>query len=121
MSLAAPHYLLLAETAVPAERSAAGGRWQFRLLQPAGQTALEAADDEPAASPERLELLAIVRGLEALDQPSRVTLVSASRSVQAGLHFGLANWRTNDWQWERYGQMTPVKNGDSVAAARSAA
>ena len=112
MSLAAPHYLLLAETAVPAERPAAGGRWQFRLLQPAGNTALEAADDEPAASPERLELLAIIRGLEALDQPSRVTLVSASRSVQAGLHLGLATWRTNDWQWERYGQLTAVKNAD---------
>jgi len=112
MSLAAPHYLLVAETTVPANGSSGGGRWQFKLRQPAGQTALEAADDEPAASPERLELLAIIRGLEALDQPSRVTLVSASRSVQAGLHFGLATWRTNDWQWERYGQLTSVKNAD---------
>ena len=30
---------------------------------------------EPEISGERLELLAVVRGLEALDQPSRVTLV----------------------------------------------
>ena len=40
---------------------------------------LEAADDEAEATPERLELLAVVRGLEALDQPSRVTLVTGSR------------------------------------------
>ena len=110
MSLAAPHFLLHAETAVPAESST--GRWRFVLSESSGAAALEAADDEPVASSERLELLAIVRGLEALDQPSRVTLVSASRSVQAGLKFGLANWRANDWQWERYGQLTAVKNAD---------
>jgi len=110
MSLAAPHFLLHAETAVAA--SSAAGRWRFVLSEPAGPTALEAADEEPVASTERLELLAIIRGLEALDQPSRVTLVSASRSVEAGLKFGLANWRASDWQWERYGQLTAVKNAD---------
>jgi hypothetical protein len=41
-----------------------------------------------------------------------VTLVSASRNVQAGLRFGLAHWRASDWQWERYGQLTAVKNAD---------
>jgi hypothetical protein len=73
---------------------------------------LEAADEEAETSPERLELLAIIRALEALDQPSRVTLVSASRSVQRGLKFGLSQWRENDWLWERYGRMTPVKHED---------
>lgn len=109
MSLAAPHYLLHSETAAA---NGPTGRWRFVLQQPAGQTALEADDEEPATSPERLELLAIIRGLEALDQPSRVTLVSASRNVQSGLRFGLANWRASDWQWERYGQLTAVKNAD---------
>jgi ribonuclease HI len=112
MSLAAPHYLLVAETTVPADSGASAGRWRFVLRQPATDAALEADDEEPAASPERLELLAIIRGLEALDQPSRVTLVSPSRNVQAGLRFGLAQWRASDWQWERYGQLTAVKNAD---------
>src|SRR5262249_39773925 len=89
-----------------------GGRWRFVLRQPGGHTALEVADDEPAAGQERLELLAIVRGLEALDQPSRVTLQSCSRQISRGLEFGLPQWREDDWQWERYGRMTPVKNGD---------
>jgi ribonuclease HI len=105
----APHFLLHAETAAA---GGPAGNWRFVLREPTGRTALEAADEEPAAGQQRLELLAIVRGLEALDQPSRVTLVSASRSVQAGLQFGLANWRSNDWQWERYGQLTAVKNAD---------
>src|SRR5262245_28016480 len=112
MSVAAPHFLLHAETTVSTGGRDAQGQWRFVLREPAGQTALEAADEEPLASPERLELLAIIRGLEALDQPSRVTLVAASRSVEAGLKFGLANWRTSDWQWERYGQLTAVKNAD---------
>ena len=63
-------------------------------------------------SRERLDLLAVVRGLEALDQPSRVTLVTASGYVHRGLRFGLPAWRQNGWQWERYGQMVPIKNRD---------
>ncbi len=72
----------------------------------------EAADEEPGTPADRLELLAIVRGLEALDQPSRVTLFTASRYVARGLRFGLESWRESDWQWERFGQMQPVKNAD---------
>jgi ribonuclease HI len=113
MSLAAPHYLLVAETTVAAPVAASSaGRWRFVLHQPATDAALEADDEEPAASPQRLELLAIIRGLEALDQPSRVTLVAPSRNVQAGLRYGLAQWRASDWQWERYGQLTTVTNAD---------
>ena len=73
---------------------------------------LEAFDEEPGVQGERLELLAVIRGLEALDQPSRVTLVTSSRGVSRGLRFGLAEWRTNNWQWERFGRRVPVKNHD---------
>jgi ribonuclease HI len=128
MSVQAPHFLLYAEAAqaFAGSDSAAGeslagagasglcatGRWRFVIRSPGGPTALEAADEEPEASVERLELLAIVRGLEALEQPSRVTLMSGSRHLRRGLQFGLPQWRESDWQWERYGRMTPVKNGD---------
>ena len=50
--------------------------------------------------------------MEALDQPSRVTLVTPSRYVSRGLHFGLEEWRSADWCWERDGQMVPIKNAD---------
>ena len=72
MSVPAPHFLLAPQAAV---RSAAGGnsagQWRFVLTTAEGQTCLEAEDDEPESSPERLELLAIVRGLEALDEPAQ--------------------------------------------------
>jgi ribonuclease HI len=113
MNVPAPHFLLYAEAAQAADLADShAGRWRFVLRLPGGETSLEAADDEPAAGPERLELLAIVRGLEALESPSRVTLLTGSRHVRRGLEFGLSQWRENDWQWERYGRMTPIKNGD---------
>jgi ribonuclease HI len=59
-----------------------------------------------------LQLLAVVRGLEALEQPSRVTLITHSRYVDRGIRNGIAVWRHNDWQWERFGEFAPVKNRD---------
>jgi len=86
--------------------------WHFVLRSEDGQTHLDVLEAERNASPERLELLAVVRGLEALDQPSRVTLVTASTAVRRGLRFGLEAWRENRWQWERFGRMAPIKNAD---------
>lgn len=113
MSLAAPHFLLYAEAAHCADSASCdAGRWRFVLRLPSGETSLEAADEEQETSPERLELLAVIRGLEALSQPSRITLLSGSRAIRRGLEQGLSNWRENDWQWERYGRLAPVKNCD---------
>jgi len=124
MSVSAPHFLLYAEAAplpspayagdsrAHAVGAAEGGRWRFVLRLPGGETSLEAADQEPDATAERLELLAVVRGLESLSQPSRVTLLTGSRQIRRGFEFGLTQWRENDWQWERYGRMSPIKNGD---------
>ena len=117
MNIPAPHFQLFSH-ASSARRVAyaggddSGGEWRFVLKREDGRLEVEAADEEPGTPADRLELLAIVRGLEALDQPSRVTLFTQSRYVSRGLRFGLENWRENDWQWERFGQMTPVKNSD---------
>jgi ribonuclease HI len=108
MKVAAPHYLLFSESC----RKNTQGEWRFVLQSVDGSQQFEAADAEPDARGERLELLAVVRGLEALEQPSRVTLVTPSKYVNRGLTYGLTEWRANDWQWEHYGEMVPVKNRD---------
>jgi ribonuclease HI len=108
MKAAAPHFLLFSESC----RKSSQGQWRFVLQSIDGSQQFEAADAEPDALGERLELLAVVRGLEALEQPSRVTLVTPSKYVNRGLNYGLSEWRANDWQWERYGEMVPVKNRD---------
>lgn len=70
------------------------------------------SDHEPEACVERLELLAVVRALEALDGPTRVTLVTKSRYVSRGLRTCLTEWRANEWQWERFGRIVAVKDYD---------
>jgi ribonuclease HI len=108
MKVTAPHYLLFSESC----RKSSQGQWRFVLHSIDGSEQLEAADAEPDAQGERLELLAVVRGLEALEQPSRVTLVTPSKYVNRGLTYGLAEWRANGWQWEHFGEMVPIKNRD---------
>jgi ribonuclease HI len=103
-----PHFWLLSEP----DRQHPQGGWRFILRSSDGSKALEACDWEPHARGERLELLAVVRGLEALDQPSRVTLITPSQYVKQGLAYGLTEWRENGWTWERFGQMAPVKHRD---------
>ena len=108
MKVAKPHYLLFSES----HGKSSMGQWRFVLQLLDGTEQFEAADAEPDAHGERLELLAVVRGLEALPQPSRVTLVTPSRYVNRGLSYGLAEWRANGWRWEHYGEMVPVKDRD---------
>jgi len=108
MKATTPHFLLFSESS----RQRSQGQWRFVLQSLDGSEQLEAADAEPNAQGERLELLAVVRGLEALGQPSRVTLVTPSKYVNRGIAYGLSEWRSNGWQWEHFGQMVPVKNRD---------
>ncbi len=43
---------------------------------------------------------------------ARVTLITQSDYVRRGIRFGIEEWRSNNWQWERFGEMVPVKNLD---------
>ncbi len=104
-----PHYLLFSE----ASRSDRPVQtWRFVLQNVETQRRFSATDTERTECSERLELLAVVRGLESLDGPARVTLVTKSRYVSRGLKSGLAQWRLNDWCWERFGRIVPVRDHD---------
>ncbi len=108
MDTLVPHYWMYSE----ANSEEEPGRWRFVLRAGDGSRQFEASDVEPEIRGERLELLAVVRGLEALEQPSRVTLVTASRYVREGIRHGVRQWRDNAWRWEFFGHMVPVKHGD---------
>lgn len=110
MVRAAPHYLLFTESFIDRKRSA--GCWRFTLQEVDGPDSLEVIESESCLNGERLELLSVLRGLEALDQPSSVTVVTASRYVTRGFRNGLDSWRDNGWCWERFGQMRRIKNFD---------
>jgi ribonuclease HI len=108
MQTSSPHYLLFSQSS----EDRGLGHWRFVLESIDGSERLVADDVEPELRGERLELLTVVRGLEALDQPSRVTLISPSVYVREGIRYGLREWRRNGWRWECFGQMVPVKNRD---------
>lgn len=108
MSDRRPEYLLFCDVGGQGET----GRWRFVLRSVDSTFRLEADDVEPKVRGQRLELLTVVRGLEALDRPSRVTLITASTYVREGIRTGVAEWRANGWRWECFGQMVPVKNAD---------
>jgi ribonuclease HI len=109
MQAPAPHYLLLTDSIV---RTCQTQEWRFVLQGTNGGERIVASDTEVDADNVRLALLAVVRGLEALDGPSRVTLVVANRSVRRGIRRDLAQWRESGWQWERFGQMVPIRDLD---------
>lgn len=112
MKKTAPHYLLFTEAKLSSQTNGLGNRWRFVLEEIGTSNRFEEADEEPGIHGERLQLLAVVRGLEALDQPSRVTLITPSKHVGRGIRRSLTHWRENNWQWERFGVMAPVKDHD---------
>ena len=115
MTAPKPHYLLFCDGNVSANGESAGsqrGRWRFVLEDLVSGQRTEATDQEIACAPDRSALVSVLRGLEALEQPSRVTLVTTSRYVSRGLQYGLTEWRDNDYSWEHFGTVQPIRNAD---------
>ena len=107
-----PHYLLFVQAGFENSKSQPRGFWQFSIEPLHDAARLEVKDFEDQRSIERLELLGLVRGLEALEQPSQVMLVSTSSHLNRGLRNGLPVWRDSGWEWERFGAMAPVRDRD---------
>jgi len=54
----------------------------------------------------------VVRGIEALEQPSHVTLITPSKYVGRGIRRDIRIWKENDWQWNRFGKRVNIKHSD---------
>ena len=86
------------------------GQWRFEL-QRAGEVIFAAHDAEPGDI-NRLTLLAAVRGLESIDGPSRLTLLSTNRYLIRSMTESLPRWRRSDFTWEQFGCTSDVQNAD---------
>ena len=64
---------------------------------------------DPETTNNRMELLAVIRGLEALTRQARVRVTTDSRYVQQGITQWIRNWKQNGW---RTANKKPVKNSD---------
>jgi ribonuclease HI len=88
------------------------GGWAFILRHPKTEKELEASGGERETTNNRMELTAVVRGLEALKRPSAVTLLTDSVYVGKGLSEWLAKWKANGWRRREGTQWKEVKNED---------
>lgn len=84
------------------------GGWAFILRHPASGKEKEEAGGEEETTNNRMELTAVIRGLEALKRPTVVELVTDSEYVGRGLTEWMAKWKAHQW---RRGS-SPVKNVD---------
>ena len=64
---------------------------------------------KPLTTNNRMELLAAIRGLEALKRPCRVQLYTDSVYVRDGITRWIHKWRQNGW---RTSDKKPVKNAE---------
>lgn len=81
------------------------GGWGYLLRL--GKTEKEGSGGEPDTTNNRMELLAAIRGLEALTKPCDVTMFSDSQYVVKGIQTWLAGWKKNGW---RKADKQPVLN-----------
>jgi ribonuclease HI len=83
------------------------GGWAVLLRM--GDKERELAGGEPLTTNNRMELMAAIRGLEALNRPCRVELHTDSVYVRDGITRWIHNWRRNGW---RTSDKKPVKNAE---------
>lgn len=69
----------------------------------------ELSGGEPETTNNRMELLAVIHGLEALKRPVRVRIVTDSQYVMKGMTEWLVGWKQRGW---RTAGRQPVKNID---------
>ncbi len=88
------------------------GGWAFILRHPASGKELVQSGAEADTTNNRMELTAVIRGLEALRRRSRVTIITDSQYVGKGFSEWLPNWRANGWKRKVQGRLVPIKNDD---------
>ncbi len=88
------------------------GGWGVLLVARNGDTVVKERElngGEAETTNNRMELLAAIAALEALDRPSAITLVTDSAYVKNGVTQWIHGWKRNGW---RTAAKKPVKNDD---------
>ncbi len=86
------------------------GGWGFILRHPASGKEIEGSGFDPETTNNRMELTAVIRGLEALKRPTTVELVSDSTYVGQGIVEWMPKWKKNGWKRREKGKWKEVKN-----------
>lgn len=83
------------------------GGWAYILKHPSSGKSREQSGAELDTTNNRMELRAVIEGLQALSKPSFVDLYSDSQYVLNGLKDWIQGWKRNGWRTK---DRKPVKN-----------
>lgn len=88
------------------------GGWAYILVHPASGKTVERSGGEAVTTNNRMELQAVVEGLQALKRPTHVTLCTDSVYVGKGLSEWMPKWKANGWRRKENNSWKEVKNVD---------
>jgi len=83
------------------------GGWGALIVEGADER--ELFGGEPLTTNNRMELLAVIRALEAIDQGKPLRVFTDSQYVQKGITEWITNWQRRGW---KTASKQPVKNSD---------
>jgi ribonuclease HI len=86
------------------------GGWAFILRHPASGKEIQQTGAEQLTTNNRMELTAVVRGLEALKKRSHVELFTDSVYVGKGISEWMPKWKANGWRRKEKNKLVPVAN-----------
>ncbi len=88
------------------------GGWAFVLVSNSTGKCIERSGGEKHTTNNRMELQAVIEGLQSLKRPARVQVVSDSTYVLRGLSEWIDSWAKKQWRrWVR-GQWVEIPNND---------
>lgn len=86
------------------------GGWAYILRHPGSGKSIEGSGGERASTNNRMELSAVIAGLEALRKPSEIEVVIDSEYVAKGCREWLPGWKRNGWKRRERGKLKPLAN-----------
>lgn len=86
------------------------GGWAYLLRAVATGSEHTDSGAEASTTNNRMELLSVIRGLDSLEEPSRVRLVTDSQYVAKGIAEWMPGWKANGWRRKVGRRFEPVAN-----------
>lgn len=88
------------------------GGWAFRLHRRGDKQVLQDSGATTKTTNNRMEIVAVIRGLEAVDGRADAEILTDSMYVGKGLSQWMPNWKANGWRRRKGCRWTRVINED---------
>lgn len=88
------------------------GGWAFILRHPSTGKEMEKSGGERETTNNRMELMAVIQGLQTLSRACNIELFTDSVYVGKGMTEWMPKWKKNNWRRKEGSQWKSVKNDD---------